>query len=164
MDRSTFKKAVDRLFCDRSCNEVDHGIIENDNLSLNIWKQALSQFDEKEIILSSTLFFQSSLFNPRSKLVYFIAYLLRGNISGICRKSGSQKIRQRTIYNVLICPSCRESGNEFLLKQNHTSLVCHNCSKEYPNIDNVWFLLSYDKFEELYPDIFYSFQKKRTSY
>jgi SAM-dependent methyltransferase len=160
LDRSIIKKAIDRFFCDRSCNEVDHGIIENDNLSLKLWKQALAPFDEKEIMLSSTTFFQSDLFHPNSKLTYLAAYLLGGNISGVCRKAGLHKDKNRTIFNTLICPSCRELGNEVLLMQENLSFFCPNCSKKYPNIDNVLFLFSYDKFEELYPDIFHSFQKK----
>jgi hypothetical protein len=121
LDRSIIKKAIDRFFCDRSCNEVDHGIIENDNLSLKLWKQALAPFDEKEIMLSSTTFFQSDLFHPNSKLTYLAAYLLGGNISGVCRKAGLHKDKNRTIFNTLICPSCRELGNEVLLMQENLS-------------------------------------------
>lgn len=160
LGRSIIRKTIDRFFCDRSCNEIDHGIIENDNLSLKLWKQALSHFDEKEIILSSASFLHSNLFHPNSKLIYWAAYLLGGNISGRCRKAGTDQHRYPTIYNTLICPSCREFGKEVQLRQENLSFLCPNCSKSYPNIDNVLFLFSYDKFEELYPDIFHSIPKK----
>lgn len=163
--RSKIKRVVDRFFCARSCNEVEHGIIENEDISLKLWKRALTHFDEKEIKLSLSRRFLSDLFHPNSYLKYFIAYLLGGNISGICRKVGIDQCQNRSIYNTLICPSCREDlSSEVLLSRKNSAFICAKCSKTYPIIDQVLFLFSYDKFGELYPDIFNSFQKKKTSH
>jgi SAM-dependent methyltransferase len=124
INRSVIRKIIDRFFCDKSCNEVDHGIIENGNLPLKLWKQALSHFEEKEIILSSANFFRSNLFHPNSRLIFWAAYLLGGNISGRCRKAGIDRHQYRTIFDALICPSCRELHMEVQLRQEYLSFVC----------------------------------------
>jgi SAM-dependent methyltransferase/uncharacterized protein YbaR (Trm112 family) len=159
LTRSKMKKVLDRLFCARSCNEVEHGIIENYDISLKLWKQALNHFDDKDINLSVSDFFLSNLFQPKSYLKYYAAYLLGGTISGICRKSGAYEYQNRSIYNTLICPSCRELGRDALLSGKNSSFICRKCFKTYPIIDQVLFLFSYDEFRELYPEIFNSFQR-----
>jgi SAM-dependent methyltransferase/uncharacterized protein YbaR (Trm112 family) len=159
--QSKIKKVLDYFFSTRRCNEFEYGIIENEDISLNSWKQALEHFDEKEIKLTSLRFFISDLFHPKLYLIYFAAYLMGGKISGICRKTGIDECPNRTIYDTLICPSCREKGSESLLGRKNSLFLCPKCSKMYPIIDQVLFLFSYDKFTELYPDIFNSFQKKK---
>ena len=39
------RRLLDRFFSATSCNEIEHGIIENDDMSVALWKQALAQFD-----------------------------------------------------------------------------------------------------------------------
>jgi len=163
LTRSKGKRVLDRFFCAENCNEVDHGILENHGISLELWKQALAPFDDREVELTPTRFLTSNLFRPRSDVLYFAAYLLGGNISGICRKAGSIQNPNTSIIDALICPSCRELGSEVLLSRKNSSFICSTCSKMYPIIDQVLFLFSYGKFAELYPEIFDSFQKKDTS-
>lgn len=160
LKRSTIKRMVDYFFCARRCNEIEYGIIENENISLKLWKHALTDFDEKEIKLTSAKLFTTDLFHPKSFIKYFAAYLLGGNISGICRKTGTGVSHSKSILNTLICPSCRKPGSESLLKRKLSSYICPECSKIYPVIDQVLFLFSYDKFAELYPEIFRAFMKK----
>lgn len=161
LTRSKIKRVLDRFFCTTSCNEVEHGIIENNNISLKLWKHALTDFDEKEIKLTPTRFFTSNLFRPAAYLLYFAAYLLGGNISGICRKAGIVGQQNISIVNTFICPSCIELGFEVLLSRKNSWFICPKCSKMYPIIDQVLFLFSYEKFSKLYPSVFDSFQKKR---
>lgn len=164
LTRSKIRKVFDNFFCASNCNEVEHGIIENKDVSIRLWKQAFIYFDEKDIKLRSAKFIQSKLFNTSSYIKYFAAYLLGGGISGICRKLGNNINKNSSIYNVIICPSCEEMGNEVLLNRNNSSFSCPKCFKTYPVIDGVLFLFTYDKFEELYPEIFNTFQKKKILY
>jgi uncharacterized protein YbaR (Trm112 family) len=96
----------------------------------------------------------SSLFDPASRVKYFIAYILGGNISGLCRKAGEEGGRRKTIAETLICPSCKEAGTEVLLTPRTSSFLCPQCTKVYPEVDRVVFLFAYDKFSALYPEVF----------
>ncbi|MBT4483034.1 MAG: methyltransferase domain-containing protein [Candidatus Latescibacteria bacterium] len=153
LERSKIKKILDYFFSVKTCNEVEYGIIENDDISLRTWKQALQIFQEKEIYLRKRKF-QVNLYNPDSYFAYFAAYLLGGIVSGVCTKTGSIGNGNLSIYNALICPSCGESGDEQPVEINNDSFQCIRCSKTYPIINDVVFLFSYKKLEELYPDIF----------
>jgi ubiquinone/menaquinone biosynthesis C-methylase UbiE/uncharacterized protein YbaR (Trm112 family) len=157
--RNKIKTVFDHFFSARTCNEVEHGIIENDDLSLKLWKHTLAHFDEKEVKLATVNIFQSDLFHPHSNLIYFINYLLGGTISGICRKAGVDKHQYKKISDTLICPSCRALDAEVMLRAENSRLICSKCSKIYPIIDQILFLFAYDTFEKLYPAIFNSCQK-----
>jgi len=161
--RSKLQRVLDYFFCARTCNEVEHGILENDDIPLKAWKHALSHFDEKEIRLTFSRFFLGDLFHPKSSLKYMAAYLLGGNISGICRKADSEERRNTSISDTIICPSCREKGKDILLGKKDSVLVCAHCSTMYPIIDQVLFLFAYSKFKELYPEIFDSFQNSQAT-
>ncbi len=159
--RSALRRAFDRFFGRESSNEVEQGIIENDRISIKLWKRALAHFDEKEVELNPTdrfPIFKSRLFNPTSYLRYFAAYLLGGDLSGLARKRPSDAGRNcGSIYDALICPSCRTTAGEVCLSQEASRFLCPNCSKAYPVVDGVLFLFSHDKFRELYPEILDSF-------
>jgi len=162
--RSTLRRALDRFFCRERSNEVEHGIIENDRISVRSWKRALAHFDEKDIELKPTNRFpvlKSKLFHPSSYLRHFAACLLGGDICGLARKRGSDASRNSySIYDALICPSCRETaGVEVRLRQSARVLLCPKCSKAYPVVEEVLFLFAYDKFRELYPEVLDSIQR-----
>ena len=159
LTKSKIEKIFDYFFCAKSCNEIEHGIIENHDIPIRTWIQAVNVFDEKDVNLKIPSFSHVNLFNPNSYIKYFAAYLLGGGISGICKKTGNNVNKNAPIYYTLFCPSCREIACEVLLKRNNLSFYCPKCSKRYPVIDGVIFLFSYSKFEELYPEIFSTFQK-----
>ena len=163
LQRGKIRRVLDHFFCEKSCNEVEHGIIENDDITIDLWKEALMLFEEKDVELKAIPFIQSKLFNPDSYIKYFAAYLLGGNISGICRKLGGNANSNRSIYDVLSCPSCREIDREIRLNRKNSLFLCPNCSKRFPVIDGVVFLFAYDKFESLYPEIFNVFLKEDES-
>ena len=163
LNRSTTRRVLDRFFCAPSCNEAEHGIIENHHISVKSWKQALARFEEKDIDLNAASRYrilQSKLFSPTSYMRYFAAYLLGGTVSGVAKKRGNTARPSSSIYDALICPSCRQTGSEVLLHQRDSSFLCAECSRTYPVINEVVFLFSYDKFEELYPEIFNLCQKQ----
>ncbi len=162
LKRGKIRKVLDRFFCVNTCNELEYGVIENHSIPVRSWKRALAGFDRIDVDLKATRSIQSELFNPSSYMKYFAAYLLGGSISGICRKRGTEDgdvDRQFSSHNILICPSCNQAGSEVLLSAKNGSYICPECSKRFPVIDGVLFLLAYDKFVELYPHVFNSFLK-----
>lgn len=150
--RSVAKKVLDRLFMARTCNETDHGILENDKITLEEWKNALAAFDGSDVQLEYGPL-RSQLVTPRSRLKYFILYLLGGVISGICQKPGQLQTNDRSIEDSLGCPSCRQSEVDVALRRSDSFVSCPKCSKTYPIFDGVLFLLEHDKLAELYPEV-----------
>jgi SAM-dependent methyltransferase/uncharacterized protein YbaR (Trm112 family) len=156
--RSTVRKVLDRLFAAPTCNEVEHGVIENDSISLAQWKNALACFARKDVHLVPTHHFgmQSDLFNPSSYLKYLAVFLLGGTVSGLCQKAGNGAQSRGVLSDSLICPSCKPTGTEIALNRNDSAFVCTECLKVYPIVDDVVFLFAHDKLAQLYPDIFQS--------
>lgn len=154
---SKIRKLFDYFFSEGGCREVQYGIIENNDITIELWKQVLSSFEEKQVTLhalNSSKYVNSELFEPRHLIKFLLAYLLGGLVSGICRKSGlSSNNRRISIYEILICPSCMEKGYESRLAQRDLSLWCASCTSKFPIVDGVIFLFSYNKLEELYPEI-----------
>ncbi len=158
LKRSKLRKVFDHFLCERSCNEVEHGIIENEDITLSSWKQALLPFEERDVTLTAGGVIHSDLFAPASHTKYFAASLLGGQISGICRKLTGNGKPNLSIYDALICPSCRKTGSEVLLNRENSLFRCPTCSQKFPVVDEVLFLFSQDKLAELYPEISASLQ------
>jgi SAM-dependent methyltransferase len=149
------RKIFDYFFSERSCNEIEHGIIENDEIPVRVWKQALSCFGEKKVKLHFLKRFDSDLFDPKDSLKNAIAYLFGGGISGLCRKSGDLLKNDIPLHDLLACPSCLETGQESKLIQKDHSLYCGKCREMFPVSENVIFLFSAKKLEELYPSVYH---------
>lgn len=157
INRSILRKMFDYFFADVTCNEESYGIIENDEISISTWKQALNVFEKKRIKLTSLKMVGSNLYRPKNYLKYWINYLLGGEISGTCYKIGNYNNSDISIYDVLRCPFCYGNGKESKLRWNGKSFICDDCSKKIPIIDGVSFLFSYEKLKEIYPDVFDSY-------
>lgn len=154
VNRNIIIKILDYFFSETTCNEADHGIIENHEISLKLWRHALEPFSEKNVTLNSVRIIQSELFNPGSYTKYLLAYLLGGNISGLCKKSGNLIQKTDAIYNLFVCPSCRETNNDINLVRRDAFFACPKCDKVFPVVEGIVFLFSYNKLEELYSEIF----------
>ncbi len=154
INRSFLKKVIDKFFAKRVCNEVEHGIIENDDIPIKLWKNVLSIFEKSQVTLSPINKIQVDMCKPKSRILYFIAYLLGGNIRAICKKEGNYIEQNLKIDELLICPDCQQNNNEIKLTLVQDFYYCKNCNKKYPIIDNVAFLFNYKKMKELYPEIF----------
>ena len=154
-----FKKIrsfLDVFFAKKTCNEVEHDIIENDDITIKTWKKTLGLFEDKNINLHSNAIaknINSDLFNPKNKLSFLLAYLFGGDISGVCRKSGGPIKGNIAIQDVLICPSCSKKGQESKLTHKEFLLHCSECNNSYPILNGVTFLFSPEKLQELYPEI-----------
>jgi SAM-dependent methyltransferase len=147
---------IESFISDAPCDEVEHGIVENDNISLREWMSALSLFDQREIDLSSINKLKSKL-DGRLRPINIPNYLLGGTISGLCRKTVER--RNQTLVNVsdiLGCPSCKiaSSNGSFdrpSLVKSGDRYQCSQCGFDYPCRDGVIFLLPRSELEQLYP-------------
>ncbi len=149
------RKVFDFFFAKKHCNETEFGIIENEEISLQAWKQALSVFYENEIGLSSVKNrIHSELFHPRNLVKHVLASWFGGTISGVSRKAGERRNGSHAILDTVICPSCLNDAAEVTIAPVNSAFVCSRCRRKFPIIDGVIFLFSYDKFEELYPEVF----------
>jgi SAM-dependent methyltransferase/uncharacterized protein YbaR (Trm112 family) len=142
------------FFSEANCNEVGHGVIENDRITLGAWKRALSGFEERQVKLRTIKKIESELFNPSSCLKFLSAWLFGGEIRGICRKAGTAPASYSPAAEALACPACREKGLESGLMRKEAFFACPACSSSFPVADGVLFLFPAGKFRELYPEIF----------
>jgi ubiquinone/menaquinone biosynthesis C-methylase UbiE/uncharacterized protein YbaR (Trm112 family) len=154
---SRWRQVMDFFLARPSYNEVEHGIIENHQIPVQKWKQALGIFDDAKLKLHSAGNIEVNLSGPHNALNYFIAHMLGGRISGICRKNGTADNKPSRIEDTLICPACMEKGEESKLEKENLAFTCRGCSAKYPIVDGVIFLFTGAKFEELYPEIYKSY-------
>ena len=151
INSSRIREAIDWFFAKKNCNEVDYGIIENNDILINTWKSALSSFEKRDVELHSVVV--SKLHRP-NYLNLFLAYSFGGNISGLCQKSrsGANGVT-KSIHDLFICPSCLEKNIESELCKNDCSFICNTCHSTYPVIDDIIFLFTKDSLRQLYPQI-----------
>lgn len=152
--RSRVRNILDFFFSGTNCNEVEYGVIENERITIGVWKQALSEFEDKQVFLRTIKNVESELFSPASYWKFLFAYLFGGEIHGICRKPGNGYPKDISIKDVLICPVCRETGQESKLIQKGSDISCSLCNNRFPVVDGIVFLFSFRKLQELYPEIF----------
>jgi ubiquinone/menaquinone biosynthesis C-methylase UbiE/uncharacterized protein YbaR (Trm112 family) len=150
----TIDKIIDYFFADKHYIETDFGITENFDVSIRAWKKSLSAFEIKEMKVKTPVFGDVDLCNTGNFPKVILAYLLGGLLSCICRKSGNNSGNNIQIIDTLACTVCRLKRNESRLARKDSFFECNKCGNKFPVIDGVIFLLSNDKFKELYPDIF----------
>ena len=157
-ERGVVRRAFDRLFATMTCNEVAHGVIENHEITTAEWRDALSVFASKDVWLQP-----SARFNLKARLhgsslspKYWLAYLMGGKITALCGKDTGSGSEIASIFDALICPSCRITGNENSVHRKDSGFVCSACRKRYPVVGGVVFLFEYSKLGDLYPEVFES--------
>lgn len=154
--RNKITKIFDTIFSTDICNEEDYNIIENNYISIDTWKKALQCFDQKMVTLFSLGGVDEDLYHPRSILKYWLAFLSGGLISGLCHKPSKESNTEiASIYDCLICPSCKLNSRESQLFYSDNFLQCSYCKKVYLPQDGIFILLSDDKVEKLYPSLLF---------
>jgi hypothetical protein len=104
--KSKYVRLIESFISETPCDEVEYGIVENNNISLIEWINALSIFDQHDVNLFSIMNLTSKL-NPRLRLNNIPNFLLGGIIAGLCRKRVKlERNSQVEISDILGCPDC----------------------------------------------------------
>jgi SAM-dependent methyltransferase/uncharacterized protein YbaR (Trm112 family) len=148
-----FKRAMRRFLSEPVCNEVEFGIIENHQIPLSTWREALAPFPERDISLVSLQRLRSSLWGSRNPIVHGLVHLLGGRVGGLCRKGPGQGAAVTNLLDALACPECREAGHDAAIRQGDKARVCVACGTRYPEREGVLVLLSRAKRAQLYPEL-----------
>lgn len=152
------RKVFDYFFSYQPCNEIEHGIIENEGISLDQWKGYLGLFHKKHIKTLSFRHIKTDLYDKKG-LKFIIAYLLGGSISGACYKYGKKYGKTGAalkIENTLVCPECKMKNLEMGLMKAGDKFKCKKCGRDYPVIDGIPFLFIKSRFKSLYPEFYKS--------
>jgi len=155
--KSNLAVFIESFISEPLCDETAYGIIENNDISLSEWVEALSIFQERTVELVSVNNISSQI-DRQIGLQHVANLLLGGRISGLCRKSGRPAENSSTdVFSLLGCPACEipSSGGGFdrpPLIQLADCFICSRCGCRYPSREGILFLLPHDEFEQLYPD------------
>jgi SAM-dependent methyltransferase/uncharacterized protein YbaR (Trm112 family) len=139
--------------------EVEAGVVEAD-FTLRQWGSILAQFSIDDVIVDSRLIHNRKL----NKLVRsygpsrWWVEAMGGNIHGICRRKepvpdNKDKVNHNPI-DLLICPECKQKGNETKLGLSESGMTCPYCKTIYPQVEGVHLLFCRELGHELYPEHF----------
>src|SRR5205823_1672230 len=112
LSKNRYLSLLESFISESESDEEEHGVIENHEIALMEWANALSIFDERDVTLSSIGNTTSKL-NHRLRPRNIPNFLLGGLIAGLCRKKLEAPARSPIDINQLLaCPDCRiESGD-----------------------------------------------------
>jgi SAM-dependent methyltransferase len=153
-----YLRLIESFISEPRCDEVDHGVIENESLSLTDWLSALSVFEEYDVELASLGRLRSKL-GRRLRLGNLPNYLLGGSIGGLCRKVGAPPTAAPgTLADALSCPDCMArsrsgAAREPSLVEVPSGYRCASCHFTYPRRDGVALLLPPSQLQQLYPEL-----------
>lgn len=108
--KSLLIKILERFISSPTCTEVEHGIVENEDISVSDWQKALSIFGKGDVTLKLPLVtLACKLDTPTISAKRLLIRLLGGGISGMCftEKDGNPH-PIRSIFDLLGCPNCLE--------------------------------------------------------
>jgi SAM-dependent methyltransferase len=156
--RNVLVKAFQALFSDVVSNEVEYGIIENEDISCSMWRRILSPFDKVEATLESPLGIHSSLYAPDLSVSHLLNKLMGGSIRALCEKASGQALQLENIWEALGCPNCRIRNIQGVEDRASLHLGdgvprCTHCGCTFPVRDGVLFLFAETDLKRLYPDI-----------
>ncbi len=155
--RSKVFRTLEKFISEPWSDELEHGIVENDRISVAEWLDALTVFDRREVTLASVGGRITSRLGDRIRPANRVNMVLGGGISGTCATEGSAPAPvPARLTDLLLCPNCAAGSEECPdnpppLETTGDSLTCPACEIAYPVVDGVVFLLQIETFQALYP-------------
>ncbi len=156
--RNKIIRTLEKFISEPWSDEIEHGVVENDQTSVSEWNKALSIFDKKDVRLASVGGRITSRLHRRIYPGNFLNMILGGGISGVCSKTNSHAAPVNDdLLNRLICPDCQAKHGSAITKESTLykegdTMTCEACSSCYPIVDGVIILLKEDLFRTLYPE------------
>lgn len=138
--------------------EEEYGIIENDDIPLDHWLDAMEMFPHKQIFLQSANLLHSEM-GKASPLRIRLHRMMGGGISALLKKESDiprAAFGADDLYGLLGCPECLLEAGEgerdrAPLVKHPDYFACDKCKNKYPVVENVIFLLPKAEMKELYP-------------
>jgi uncharacterized protein YbaR (Trm112 family)/SAM-dependent methyltransferase len=157
--RGKVARFLESFLSQERCDEVEHGVIENADISMSEWTDALSVFDSHEVTLSSLGKRIQSRLRSRPGIMNLPNALLGGGVRGVCRKESQQTPPEvENILDLLTCPECGlrppsgRSGAQPSLARERDRLRCEACGRAFPIVDGIMVMFPRDILEQLYPE------------
>ena len=156
LTKNKYVNLIESFISEAPCDEVEYGILENNDISLSEWIAALSIFEGYDVNLFSIYNINSKL-DHRIRLGNVLNILLGGRIAGLCsKKNGAGRNSPTNIIDLLACPDCKiplnnGSFNRPALVELPNGYKCVQCGFIYPCRDGIIFLLPRAELNQLYP-------------
>jgi SAM-dependent methyltransferase/uncharacterized protein YbaR (Trm112 family) len=155
LKRNKYVRCIETFISEERLDEVEHGIIENNDISLTEWMNALSVFDHSDIDLCSISGITSKL-EQKIRMRNVLNFVLGGSIAGLCRKNIRARV-DSDLTELLGCPNCTIKADCGAFDRPPLVKVsggfrCVRCDLNYPHKDGIVLLLPKDEMEQLYPD------------
>ena len=156
--KNMYVRLIESFISDTPCDEVEHGIVENNTISLREWINALSIFDERNADLFSIYNLTSKL-DGRFRPSNIPNFLLGGIIAGLCHKKTLVESKpQMDIGDLLACPDCTTplrngSFDRPSLIRLANGFKCSQCGFIYPSREGIILLLPKAELQQLYPEV-----------
>lgn len=152
--QNVLKKFLDHFLAKPTCNEIEYGVIENDEISPAAWRRSFAQFDRHDLRLHSLRMVSSNLYGWKINPLHIVNALWGGEMSGVCRKAGTLPDNlPQTIEETLTCPVCLTKQREPSLELQDNQATCSSCGEGYLIVDGVLILMTPEKRQQLYPEI-----------
>lgn len=152
--RGVILRIVDRVFARVVVTEEEFGVIENHETSLAGWRRALTPFEEVDLTLRTARAFRMDPDRTWNLPGRFIAALLGGVLSGVCRKAGILDPGEiRPIGSTLVSPRDLANGIETPVERAGSWVSGSDGDDRYPVHEGVSVLLEPDLRQALYPEL-----------
>jgi len=154
--KSKTRRFLESFFTEEFCDEREHGIIENDDISLAHWNESLSVFKSREVVAYSLGDKLRTRLDRGVGLKNLPNVLMGGGIRGICRKKQDGVKPASNLTDLLACPDCLEAKGSLTdpppLTNQGGKLKCGVCGSQFPIVDEIPILLPTRLRRELYPE------------
>ena len=154
--KSKTRRFIESFFTEELCDEREHGIIENDDISLEHWNESLAVFESREVVAYSLGDRLRSRLDRGVSIKNIANLLMGGGIRGICRKQQEGAKQVSNLLELLACPDCLEAKGALTdpppLTNQNSKLHCSVCQSEFPIVDDIPILLPTRLRRELYPE------------
>ncbi|MEM6425149.1 MAG: class I SAM-dependent methyltransferase [Cyanobacteria bacterium P01_D01_bin.128] len=169
---------IERFISEEYCEEREYGILENDDIPIGVWLDALSDFKHRDIRLDSLQGRISSKLGDSVSFSNFANAVIGGSIRATCKKQAKLQLESPSVTAhetaahettaqettaleaLLLCPDCgmeaedasSQTSSQTTLYRENDQLHCPNCGASFPIVNDVIILLPKALLKELYPE------------
>ncbi len=144
--KGRLRRLLHHIFVQEVLNEEEHGVLENHDVTLQEWREALAIFHSGSARLELDRL-NSNAFSRRNPATFPLLWLLGGRISGLYRKAGEPAFTIESIEDALAAPGDPDDS----LSRQGTGWISAK-GRHFQNIEGVGLILPEELATELYPE------------